>query len=621
MNRQVMNSNSVKAVNQEQLCTEELLVAIARRDMNEVQRCVEYSAADLNTHDEGYNNILHYAVMAEELEIVRYLVECVGLNYLEANYEGETPFDLARKLGASDILQYFETKIGCAYEETYHNPVRHGFFPDPSIVRVGEDYYMVNSTFVYFPCIPVSHSRDLVHWRIIGYAVAEPEYAAELENLNGGMGYWAPDISYDGKKFYVTATLRCNDEMEKRRIQMITSSALPEGPYEKPVFLDEGGIDPSIFHDTDGRKYMLLNKGARIMELDSECKRLLSPGKMLWYGDNKRKPEGPHMLKHNGYYYLFLAEGGTGMGHQITVARSREMMGPYEPCPYNPILHQWNKGALIQCCGHGKPVQLSNGEWAIVYLCMRKWDRQYGILGRETALDPLVWTADGWPLINCGRGPSDQQRLSIPADAKSRYGAPLGGYPQWKKQDWMTPRPLPFNCIGVTGDSLKLRGSKVDLNSKACRSVLLIRQTDFMFEAVCEFVIPALSEGESIGLACYYDENSYIKYGVCKESGTLRILLQEYVGRHYRTINMDTILEDEVCVGATFSCKVKTEGLRRTLSYLNQGSWVETETFSDTSYLSSEGLAIGKRFTGAMVGLYVHGDFEGCFTEWQYHEF
>ena len=111
----------------------------------------------------------------------------------------------------------------------------------------------------------------------------------------------------------------------------------------------------------------------------------MKPGQLLWYGDKRRKPEGPHLLKKDGYYYLFLAEGGTGMGHCIATARSRDMYGPYEPSPYNPLLHQWDEEALIQCCGHGKPVQLPDGRWCIVYLCLRKMGGEYGILGTENS--------------------------------------------------------------------------------------------------------------------------------------------------------------------------------------------------------------------------------------------
>ena len=295
--------------------------------------------------------------------------------------------------------------------------------------------------------------------------------------------------------------------MWPKRLQMVTSSEKPEGPYEKPVFLDDDGIDPSIFHDDDGRKYMLLNKGARIIELTGDCKAIKEPGKLLWYGDNKRKPEGPHLLKKDGYYYLFLAEGGTGKGHCITVARADHIDGPYEPSPYNPILHQWKKDALIQCCGHGKPVQLPDGRWYIVYLCLRVLNGEYGILGRETAMDPLTWTPDGWPIINGGRGPSDQQKMPWKCDEKavSRDVRLCGGYPFWKNQLWMSPRPFAegkvYEAVAENGEnSLEIQGNGYDLNQVACRGALLKRQDKFQGTAQCCFVIPELDEEEDTGM-------------------------------------------------------------------------------------------------------------------------
>ena len=179
--------------------------------------------------------------------------------------------------------------------DMYKNPIRTGFFPDPSIVRVGEDYYMVNSTFVYFPCIPVSHSKDLIHWEIIGHAIAEPEWCM-LDGIEGGRGYWAPDISYADGRFYIIATYRLNDDGTVYRKQIVVSSDRPEGPYSKPAIIDEDGIDPSIFTDEDGRHYMLLNRGARIFELNEDCTKQISEAELLYYGDNKRAPEGPHLL-------------------------------------------------------------------------------------------------------------------------------------------------------------------------------------------------------------------------------------------------------------------------------------------------------------------------------------
>lgn len=321
------------------------------------------------------------------------------------------PIDNATNLrcrNASAIESYLEKRYCHKYADFYRNPIRTGFFPDPSIVRVGTDYYMVNSSFIFFPCIPISHSKDLIHWEIIGHAITNPEWA-HLDGLEGGRGYWAPDISYYEGRFYITATYRLNDVPPVYRRQIVVFSDKPEGPYSEPVFIDEDGIDPSIFNDDDGRRYMLLNRGARIFKLDKTATKKISDATLLYYGDHKRAPEGPHLYKKDGYYYLLEAEGGTGPGHRVTISRSKELFGNYEPCPYNPIMRQDDPDAAIQRCGHGDLVDTPDGRWYMVYLCGRMIGDGYSILGRETALDPVTWTADGWPIVNDLKGPSTMQ--------------------------------------------------------------------------------------------------------------------------------------------------------------------------------------------------------------------
>ena len=255
---------------------------------------VEYAIVNLNLTDRAGNTVLHYGVKSGCLELVKYLVERVGSEITQANKRGETPYDVSLQPEKEEIRQYFEEKLGAGETELYHNPVYRGMHPDPAVIRQGEDYYMVNSSFHFFPCIPISHSRDLIHWETIGYAITNPEWA-RLEKLEGGRGYWAPDISYFEGRYYITATYRLNEEDRPMRLQMVTSADRPEGPYCEPVFLEEDGIDPSIFTDLDGKRYMLLNRGARIFEISPDGKKILSKPRLLWYGENKKASEGPHL--------------------------------------------------------------------------------------------------------------------------------------------------------------------------------------------------------------------------------------------------------------------------------------------------------------------------------------
>lgn len=605
--------------------------AIRLGNLEMVKYIMEYAIVNPNLRDEKGNQALHYGVESGNLELVKYLTERVGMSITYGNLDGETPLDRAVKLRQKEIQTYLEQRLGCCHGKMYHNPVRRGMYPDPSVVRVGEDYYMVNSTFMFFPCIPVSHSRDLVHWETIGYAITRADWAG-LDGLEGGRGYWAPDISYDEGRFYITATYRLGDEGKVKRLQMVTSSERPEGPYCEPVFLEEDGIDPSIFTDLDGRRYMLLNRGARIFEISRDGRRILSKPRLLWYGDMKKASEGPHLLYKDGYYYLFMAEGGTGVHHRISVARSKELMGVYEPCPYNPILRQWDDQALMQCAGHGKPVMTAQGDWYMVYLCTRMPGGVHGILGRETALDPITWTEDGWPVVNRLGGPSSLQRC--PEWDGKENGAELPGMemeacnqrgdkgeemfmvpvklPAWGDWgEWCMPRGTDTPFFGRDGHGFWIKGEGTDLFQLRHGSTLLLRQQEFVFSMSLRLEAASLGEGEDMGLTCYYDENSYLKFGIGRCQGRQGILVEEFAGDGYVSSRFLPEETKEIWL------RIETEFLKRTCLYrLHQrDEWMEAAVLNDTGYLCSEGLKKGKRFTGAMAGFYVHGTGMGYIGE------
>lgn len=579
------------------------LLAAKTGNLKLVRYIVEYSRASMDITDNEHRNMLHYAAMSGSIPVCRYLIERVGLSPLTGDVNLLAPIDIAYQNKFFDLLEYFEQEIGAKYSQLYRNPIRTGFYPDPSIVRVGDEYYMVNSSFVYFPSIPVSVSKDLIHWKIIGYAITEPEWAA-LDDLEGGRGYWAPDISYYKGRFYITATYRLNDDGTVYRKQIVVSSDRPEGPYSKPAIIDEDGIDPSIFTDDDGKRYMLLNRGARIFPLSEDASRKTGEAQLLYYGDHKRAPEGPHLLKKDGWYYLFEAEGGTGPGHRITVSRSKELMGRYTPCPYNPIMRQNDEGAVIQRCGHGKPVQTQNGDWYMVYLCGRKIGEGYSILGRETALDPIEWTADGWPIVNGLDGPSTLQiKPNLPetvweSSLDDDFEADSLSY------DWTFPRAPEPDGIELNGSYVRIKGSREDLCSMHARNIMLRRQQDFKFEAVCKLKIPKLISGQDVGMTCYYDENTFLKFGVfaSEEEQGLILKVTEYVDgyRDGNAVKIDTHKSE-------LWLKVETNFLKRTFYFSYDGqSYTKVETLENVYYLCDEGLKKGKRFTGAMLGMYAH---------------
>jgi xylan 1,4-beta-xylosidase len=579
------------------------LLAAKTGNLKLVRYIVEYSRASMNITDKDHKNMLHSAAMSGNVDTCKYLVEKVGLSPLSGDLNLLTPYEIAHQNRYFELEDYFKEKTGAPLERMYHNPVRTGMYPDPSIVRVLDCYYMVNSSFIYYPCIPVSMSKDLIHWKIIGYAITNPEWAG-VDDLEGGRGYWAPDISYYEGKFYITATYRLNDDGNVYRKQIVVSSDKPEGPYSKPAVIDEDGIDPSIFNDDDGKRYMLLNRGARIFELNKEATKQISEAELLYYGDHKRAPEGPHLLKKDGYYYLFEAEGGTGPGHRITVARSRELFGNYEPCPYNPIMRQNDEEAIIQRCGHGKPVKTQNGEWYMVYLCGRKIGKGYSILGRETALDKIAWTSDGWPIVNNLDGPSAMQiKPNLPETIWESEDTDDFDK-EWLGTNWVFPRVPEMNGIILKDSHVYIKGSRQDLNSMHAKNILLRRQQDFKFTAECKAKMPQLYPGQNTGITCYYDENTYLKFGVfatLEENPHLIVKLTEYIDgevRESRPVEID-YREKSIYL------KVETNYLVRSFSFSYDGeNYTKAAVADNVYYLCDEGIKKGKRFTGAMVGLY-----------------
>jgi len=218
---------------------------------------------------------------------------------------------------------------------TYQNPVITGFHPDPSICRVGEDYYLVTSSFEYFPGVPIFHSRDLVHWRQIGHCLHR-QSQLDLQGTKPSHGIWAPTIRHHNGTFYMVTTL-----VPKWKNFYVTAKD-PAGPWSEPVWLEQGGIDPDLFFDDDGEVY-LTTSGNQMCRIDIETGKQTDATQVPWPGSGGSCLEAPHLYKVNGKYYLMAAEGGTHMGHMETIARAETPYGPYETCPNNPILSNRNR--------------------------------------------------------------------------------------------------------------------------------------------------------------------------------------------------------------------------------------------------------------------------------------
>ena len=272
------------------------------------------------------------------------------------------------------------------------NPIMQGFYPDPSICAVGGDYYLINSTFAYFPGLPIMHSRDLAHWEQIGNAMHR-ESQLPLEGAGHSAGLFAPTIRYHGGRFYVICTNVSHGG------NYVVTAENPEGPWSEPSYIKGAeGIDPSLFFDDDGKCYYIGThpnpEGCKyngdwyiwIQELDLETMRLVGEKKDVWNGAMRNViwPEGPHLYKKDGYYYIMNAEGGTGPDHAVTVCRSRDLWGPYENNPCNPILTHRHLGKKypIRYVGHGDMIETPEGSWYMVMLAVRPKEG-YTTMGRR----------------------------------------------------------------------------------------------------------------------------------------------------------------------------------------------------------------------------------------------
>ncbi|WNR42958.1 family 43 glycosylhydrolase [Paenibacillus roseipurpureus] len=395
---------------------------------------------------------------------------------------------------------------------TVENPILPGDHPDPSVVRVGDDYYMVCSTFQFFPAVNVLHSRDLVYWRTIGHVVTRKEQL-DLTAVPDSFGVYAPDISYYEGRFWVVVPFYHG---QPRCTNILFSSEKPEGPYDNGTILNHHFIDPSIFNDEDGRRYLAFG-GGWIHELAKDGSRLLGEAKQVWPGTGGAAPEAPHVLKRNGWYYLLLAEGGTFFEHRVTIARSRSIWGPYEPCPCNPILMQTDPNKLIQKTGHGKLIQDPQGRWWFPHLGGRTLEPVGSTpLGRETFLQPVSWTEDEWPVIGDGGKPLERFDIIDEDPTPSHLTFDFVDTFQSGELDptWEWVRLPVERGFRLTNKGLEIDCKPYMLLTPQPTLVLTRRWQHFRFTAETELRFHPLSLGEEAGMLLYRDLDGFLMMSV-----------------------------------------------------------------------------------------------------------
>ncbi len=511
-----------------------------------------------------------------------------------------------------------------------HNPILKGFNPDPSIVRVGDDYYIATSTFEWYPGVQIFHSRDLVNWRLLTRPLRRPSQLNMLGDPDS-CGVWAPCLSYDNGLFYLiytdvkrygrtTVGGASGASLRDFHNYLVTCPTI-DGDWSDPVYLNSSGFDPSLFHDDDGRKY-LVNQlwdhrpghnrfaGIVLQEYSPAARRLVGERKNIFPGTRLGLTEAPHLYKRNGYYYLITAEGGTGWGHAMTMARSRSLTGLYELHPDAYIITARHRpDAQLQRAGHGDLVETQSGETYAVYLCGRPIpNRGRCTLGRETAIQRMVWGKDDWLRTEDGQGVST---LTTPAPdlPKTEFFAPpiredfdseqLPIDFQWLRSPW----PEQLFSLSARRGYLRLFGRET-LGSLFKQALVARRQQAHCYSASTLMEFEPEHFQQAAGLVCYYNSSKF---------HYLYVSTDETVGRHIRvmTCTPDSPQSDAFTApipipsGAIeLRAEVDCERLRFAYRIKGEQTWSWLVEQFDASILSDEATQPGQpNFTGAFVGM------------------
>jgi xylan 1,4-beta-xylosidase len=463
-----------------------------------------------------------------------------------------TSMSSATDFARFDWVDYRNVETGpAARPGEYRNPVLGGYYPDPSLVRVGQDFYLVNSSFSWFPGLPVWHSRDLVHWRQIGNAI---DRKGQLDFTGIGMsrGTFAPDISYhDGLFTIVNTCVGCGGNF-------VVTARDPKGPWSNPVWLKNvDGIDPSLFFDTDGSAWLVHNAGPKgtprynghtaiwLTRFDPKTLQAVGEAKVIIDagvdpGKNPVWIEGPHLFKKDGIYYLMAAEGGTAENHREVIFRSDKVEGPYVPAPasVNPILTQRDldpaRANPVTSSGHADLVKTEKGDWWAVFLATRPYADGFYNTGRETFLAPVTWH-DGWPTIlpHATRIPTIAKAPDLPRDnappttggfvAHDEFaGAALG-------PEWMMMRSPTTNWHRLEKGALVLEVRNERLGDGKQPSFIARRQQNS--EAVVTTLVRFVpAEGEEAGLAALQNDDYFLTIALTRIDGKLIVQLARRAG-------------------------------------------------------------------------------------------
>ena len=510
---------------------------------------------------------------------------------------------MIKRLSFCFCLLFFKT---FAYSQVaYQNPVIPGCYPDPSICRVGSDYYLVNSSFGYFPGVPIFHSKNLVNWEQIGYVLNRKEQL-DLSKAQTILGIFAPTIRYNKGVFYMITTNITN------RGNFYVTTKDPAGAWSNPIWIETPGIDPSLFFDDDGKVYVtstqnwgLVKNGIVMSEIDISTGKLLTKPISIWQGTGGRYPEGPHIYKKDGFYYLMIAEGGTEYGHKITIARSKNIWGTYDSNPANPILTHANANAEsnpIQGVGHGDLVQTTEGSWFMVMLGARPIE-SHQFLGRETFLAPVVWKENEFPIVN-GTGTIALEmtvdKLPEPLKPKNyTQNDAFNGEKLGFEWNYINDPTTQNYSLSERKGYLRLWGSEIPLSQNMGVTFVGRRQQHFNFRATTTLEFKPSTDNEEAGIAIYRDAQHHYKLFIHKVGKKRELVLSYNIGKIKAIEKRVTLKEGSI----TLTISGTQEFYQFGFSQGNDPATIFEKV--NTRYLSFE---TAGGMTGVYMGLYASGN-------------
>ena len=474
------------------------------------------------------------------------------------------------------------------------NPLIPGFNPDPSVVRVGDDYYVCTSTFEYLPGLPIYHSKDMIHWETIGHVVTT-EHQLASANIPTNGGAWAPTIRHHDGVFYVVVT----DAMG--RGTLVFTATNPAGPWSDGTVTNISGIDPDIFWDENGDCYatfsglQLTGKefgkhlGIQQAKIDLTTGQLLEEPRSIWSGVGGMFPEAPHIYKVDDYYYLFIAEGGTERGHGESVARSKSLTGPFESGPNNPFLSARSTIRPVQNTGHGDLVQLKDGSWAMVLLGMRTrgQTRSFSSLGRETFVSRITWE-DGWPVAE-------------PVHLNDVVAAPefVDDFnDSTLRPDWVAIRRLPSSVSHLESDGLHIKG---DGSSMSELRPAFVGKRLSRHDGIVKAEVSVNGIG---GISIRYDEVSHydieIANGKLIARSSLSRVVHEVEAVNFYAENKTTLYMEFIPSGQKFNIDGQSCDFIR-LGFVNTHGEKQMVAEFDGRFLAAE---VACSFTGRVIGTY-----------------